>query len=188
MRRVSWALIVLVSSALVSLGSAGLAQAAPLSAAAPTAVSTTINGHPAVLHALQGTDVTSVLAKINTADAQAVRPNATNPCFGDGLLCLFQNTNGGGAIDAFTEAFLFEPGAWNLSNDPLGSGTWNDKMSSWGNDIGGNASQATMCWWVNSNRGGAGHLMRPLGATIQNLLPSENDTASSVDTKTSACK
>lgn len=162
------------------------ASASPRPHAAPAVVKTIIHGHPTTLYAVQGTDVKSTLPRMATLNRQEV-PAATNPCFGTGLLCLFQDSNGGGAIDAFTEAFLSLPGFWNLTNNSLGSGTWNDQMSSWGNDIGGDPGAATMCWWVDINGKGAGHLMRPLGATIQNVLPSENDQASSVDTQNATC-
>ena len=185
MRKIQWILPTLLLSAFIPLVVGGPAQAA--TTAQPTTVQVTIHGHPAVLHAMSGKDETAELAKINAGNAKALRPNVTNPCFGLGVLCLFQDINGGGTIVGFTEAFLFEPGALNLTDFPLGSGSWNDQMSSWGNDIGGDANAATMCWWVDINSGGAGHLMRPLGANIQNVLPSENDLASSVDTANPTC-
>jgi hypothetical protein len=186
-----------LTAALISLALGTPAGAEPTPPPAPTpgavpgptvaSMQVTIQGRPAVLRAVQGKDADAALDRIAKLNSAPVGPEATNPCFGAGVLCLFQNINGGGSIDAFTKAFLFQPGPWNLTNDPLGGGTWNDQMSSWGNDIGGDAGAATMCWWVDINRTGAGHLMRPLGAGIQNVLPSENDKASSVDTKTSAC-
>jgi hypothetical protein len=128
---------------------------------------------------------------ITVKPLSGIRPDVTNPCNGLGLVCLFQNSNGGGSIDSFSAGFLNAVGVWNLTNDPCGSctngihgndGTWNDQMSSWGNDTG-----TTFCWWVNINRGGAGHVMHSLGPTIQNLLANENDTASSVGTTNSSC-
>lgn len=118
---------------------------------------------------------------------RVVRKGLTNPCLGLQVLCLFESPNGGGSILAIDSSALFLSGFLNLTDFSLGSGTWNDKMSSWGNDIGGDTSAATMCWWVDINGGGAGHLMRPLGATIQNLLENEDNTASSVDTQNTTC-
>jgi Peptidase inhibitor family I36 len=185
MRIIRWFLPALLLSAFIPLLTGGPAQAA--TTAQPTVVQVTIHGHPTTLHAASSQDASTEIAKINAINAQAVRPNATNPCYGDGLLCLFQNGDGGGSIIAFTEAALFEPGPFNLTDFPLGTGTWNDQMSSWGNDIGGDTNAATMCWWTSINSIGVGHLMRPLGATVQNLRPNENDTASSVDTKMTDC-
>jgi len=60
-------------------------------------------------------------------------------------------------------------------------------MSSWINNIPGDYNEGIMCWWVDIG-GGAGHLMRPLGAYyIQNLRSNGNDAASSVDTRNDTC-
>jgi hypothetical protein len=120
-----------------------------------------------------------------------VAPNVANPCLGKHLVCLFQNYNASGAIDAFTPDFLLREYTWNLTDDQCPSctngvhgndGTWNDQMSSWGNDSGN-----TFCWWVDINRQGAGHLIYSFGAGIQNVYPSENDTASSVGVADYTC-
>jgi len=170
MRRLRMSFVILVAI----IGS--FAVAVPAQAAAPAPITMTI-------HHGDGTTTTTVLS--------GLAPAVTNPCNGQRLVCLFQNGNGGGSIDAFDAGFLESVGVWNLTNDACGScnngihgnhGTWNDEMSSWGNDTG-----VTFCWWVNIGAGGAGHLMRSLGATIQNVLPSENDQASSVGVTRSSC-
>ncbi|GAB1646340.1 peptidase inhibitor family I36 protein [Krasilnikovia sp. MM14-A1259] len=136
---------------------------------------------------LHGRNITIVAATKASADAAAGKFRAssaraasnggalatTNRCYGAGVLCLFSDGDGGGDIAAFDKDVLFRPGFINLRDVPRGAGNWNDVMSSWSNDIGGDYGAATMCWWVDFDGGGAGHLMRPLGATIQNVLPSE---------------
>ncbi|MER5767036.1 peptidase inhibitor family I36 protein [Streptomyces sp. NPDC001985] len=80
-------------------------------------------------------------------------------------LCLYRDhnfTGGGVALSADTYV------GW------LGDHGFNDRMSSWSNDTG------QVCdWWSDSYRGGAIHDMRD-GNRVQ-VLPSENDTASSVE-------
>jgi len=167
---------------------AALVLASPAQAASAPAVTTsTVQVHGATVVVAHGarTVIAHGSVPASVVAAQAVTPNVTNPCFGRELVCLFQHANGGGFIDEFTPGFLIDVGIWNLTDDPCGpcrNGTFNDEMSSWGNDTGG-----TFCWWVDINGGGAGHTMRSLGATIQNVLPAENDKASSVGLNFSTC-
>jgi hypothetical protein len=71
---------------------------------------------------------------ISVSSLSAVTPAVTNPCNGQHLVCLFQNGNGGGSIDAFDAGFLQSVGVWNLTNDPCSSCT---------NGIGCGSSQGT---------------------------------------------
>jgi hypothetical protein len=68
----------------------------------------------------------------------------------------------------------------NATPPPL-TRSWNDQMSSWENAAGVN-----YCWAVNINGGGTRHLMRA-GVSLQNVLPSENDTASSIERSSTNC-
>jgi hypothetical protein len=165
------------------LGAAAVVTQAQAAAPAPAPA----HRHVRII-GMQGPEAAALVARLS---AISPAPTATNPCLGLGLFCLFQNGNGGGDILGFNDAALRAPGAINLTNFACGGctngihgndGTWNDQMSSWGNDTG-----QTYCWWVDINRGGTGHIVHSLGGTIQNLLPNENDTASSIDTPTSAC-
>jgi hypothetical protein len=125
---------------------------------------------PAGSRVLEGTPPGAVVAEIPLS--------ATCP---SGSLCIFQNTDGGGARLSIT---LAAGVGINLTGIPCGSctngthgndGTWNDQMSSWEN-----ASGVRYCWAVNINGGGARHPM-PAGGGIHNVLPSRNDEASSID-------
>jgi hypothetical protein len=125
---------------------------------------------PAGSRVLEGMPPGAVVAEIP--------PSATCP---SGTLCIFQNSNGKGARLSIS---LPAGVGINLTSIPCGSctngthgndGTWNDQMSSWEN-----VSGVRYCWAVNINGGGARHPMRT-GVGLQNVLPSRNDEASSID-------
>ncbi|MFJ9646196.1 peptidase inhibitor family I36 protein [Streptomyces sp. NPDC004244] len=79
-------------------------------------------------------------------------------------LCLYRDVNfGGGGIALQAGDHL----PW------LGAYGFNDTMSSWSNDTG-----TTCFWWTDAYSGGEGHDMK--NRYRVNVLPSENDTASSV--------
>ncbi|MEV7289898.1 peptidase inhibitor family I36 protein [Streptomyces sp. NPDC093252] len=81
-----------------------------------------------------------------------------------GRLCLFRDydfSGGGIALSSRTELYS------------LANYGFNDQLSSWSNNSG-----VTCMWWNNGLDSGGGHEMRN-GYRV-NLLPSENDTASSV--------
>lgn len=106
-------------------------------------------------------------------------------------VCMFSDAGGGGQQIEFT----FTPGnsgEVDLTTQPCSGctngihgndGTWNDQMSSWSNNSG-----VTVAWYVNTGAKGTCHLMTSRGpAFVQNVTASENDTASSISTKTSGC-
>jgi Peptidase inhibitor family I36 len=167
---------------------AALVQAVPTQAASGAPVTyRTVVVHGTSLVVARGSRTVVAHGSVprDVLASQVAAPAATNPCLGRQLVCLFRDANGGGFIDEFTASFLITAGIWNLTDDPCPpcrNGNFNDEMSSWGNDTGG-----IFCWWVDINGGGAGHTMRSLGATIQNVLPSENDQASSVGLNFSTC-
>jgi hypothetical protein len=104
-----------------------------------------------------------------------------------GAVCIFQNSNRGGARLAISLAAgvginLTNFGCSACTNGIHGNdGSWNDQMSSWENAAGVN-----YCWAVNINGGGTRHLMRA-SVSLQNLLSSENDTASSIVRSSTNC-
>jgi hypothetical protein len=125
---------------------------------------------PAGSKILEGTPPGAVVAEI---PASATCPSGT--------LCIFKNSNGGGARLSIS---LPAGVGINLPSFPCASctngihgndGSWNDQMSSWEN-----VSGVRYCWAVNINGGGTRHAMRA-GVGLQNVLQSRNDTASSID-------
>jgi hypothetical protein len=125
---------------------------------------------PAGSKVLEGTPPGALVAEIPFS--------ATCP---SGTVCIFQNSKRGGArlsisLAAGVGINLTSLGCASCTNGIHGNdGSWNDQMSSWEN-----AAGVLYCWAVNINGGGTRHAMRA-GVALQNVLPSENDTASSVD-------
>ena len=147
---------------------------------------------PTVVKAATTSVTTEILASgviVKHLPAAIVGPAAASQC-DPGFACFFQNGGAGGSMIEFNAAAvsLANLTAFLCSGCTNGihgnDGTWNDQMSSWVNN-----SSVTYCWWVDINRGGAGHLVRPLGqGYIQNLPGNENDTASSVGQATGGCR
>jgi hypothetical protein len=92
-----------------------------------------------------------------------VSPHSGSRC-PSGYICLFTDYNYSGT------AYRVKAGS---SVPWFGDFNFNDAMSSWANDSG-----QTFCWYVDANYQGAFHDMKP-GYRV-NLLPAENDTASSL--------
>jgi peptidase inhibitor family I36 len=197
-RRGVTALVTLAVAGVGVAAAAGPAHAAP---APPYLARTVVVGHLSMT--VLGADRADLDAAVNRLsqrarsaspdgggpwpDAAALATNP-NPCFGDHAVCLFSASSlqGWGEGLELTVAVLRQPGPINLTDVLMldGKNTWNDKMSSWGNDSGINA-----CWFVDINPSSrtAGHLMKSLGNVTQDLPPNENDTASAVDTALQNC-
>jgi len=93
-----------------------------------------------------------------------------------GLACLYQNSNRGPRMWGTNGQFpnLRLKACPECTNGTHGNdGTFNDQMTSWENRSG-----KPYCWYVNANFGPPAHTMR--NGVIQNVLPAENDTASSM--------
>jgi len=94
-----------------------------------------------------------------------------------GLACLYQNSNRGPRLWGTNGQFpnLLQQACPECTNGTHGNnGTFNDQMSSWENRSG-----RRYCWYVNANFILPVHTMAN-GVPPQNVLPSENDTASSM--------
>lgn len=96
-----------------------------------------------------------------------------------GFVCLYQNSNHGGAGWGISSGGGFA----NLKGEPCGQctngihgndGTFNDQMSSWQNHSG-----RRYCWYFDASFSGEHHPMVS-GAGTQNVFPRENDRASSL--------
>ncbi|MER5495475.1 peptidase inhibitor family I36 protein [Streptomyces sp. LE64] len=98
-----------------------------------------------------------------SAAPAALRHFSGSHCPPDSL-CLYRDHHfGGGGVAVRAGDYIGFLGDYGV----------NDQMSSWSNDTG------TICtWWSDAHQGGAAHSM--YSAYRVNVLPSENDTASSV--------
>jgi hypothetical protein len=97
----------------------------------------------------------------------AARPQAASsaPVCDPGLLCLYEDRDGGG-----------RPYYIRVGEEHRNLGWFNDKMSSWQNN-----TDFAYCWYFDANFGHPTRVMLPHGPTrIINLTGDENDKASSV--------
>jgi hypothetical protein len=105
----------------------------------------------------------------------------TNPNGGPcpaGFACLYQNANRGGfgvgTSSGTTISNLQSIRCPQCTNGIHGvDGTFNDDMTSWHN-----STARRYCWGVNATRTPTSHTMCP--GCVVNVLPNENDTASSL--------
>jgi hypothetical protein len=152
----------------------------------PVSATVSLHGRTFTITGVDKADLDAAVTRLRRVDAGPT-PLIANPCNGARLLCLFQNSSfdphGLGDVKTFTGAQLVQTGSIvlaNVSTPHLRS--WDNQMSAWGNDSG-----VTACWWPTTNARLPGHVMRSLGNVVQDLLRSENDTASLLDSVFSTC-
>lgn len=184
-RQLTIALGVLAVAFCCALGVATAASAAPSPAAASASTVSLTRADGSVLHAALATsangayyvvDSSAVHAAAQTAGLPAGTVAAVTP-FAEGCdsgyVCIYQNSNATGArLEVLSGYGLPDLRQWPCSGCNAAN-NWNDVMSSWRNN-----SSATGCWFWNIQYGGESHPMYT-GNYVQNVLPRENDQASS---------
>jgi hypothetical protein len=124
--------------------------------------------------AIVGLTVTSLVTPAQAALAAPVAPAVPGDrCFA-GTVCLFDGPDATGPFVYYTV------GDADLSSPP--GALFNDRAESWVN-----RTSRRFCWYPAANYGPGGHGMNPLGTYVQNLLPAERNTASSIRASSVGC-